>query len=282
VDGIEIAYELLGRVGAPAVAITPGGRFSKESPGLRELGELLAAGGKRVLLWDRPNCGASDICFAAEDESSLHADTLAGLIRRLDLGPTALAGGSAGSRVSLMTAARHPDTVSHLILWWISGGPIGLMSLAGYYCGASAIQAARFGMEGVAALPSWSEQIARNPRNESILLSQNRQEFIATMQRWASFYCPAPDTPIPGLPPEAIEGIAAPTLILRNGEWDLSHTRATSDWLHELMPRADMREAPWPDDEWNIRSIARDQGESPGLFVNWPQLAPVILGHSHD
>lgn len=279
INGIEIEYDLLGTTGAPTTVLTPGGRFSMDSPGLRELAECLVAGGQRVLLWDRPNCGSSDISFDGEDESSLHADTLAQLIRSLDLGPVALAGGSAGSRVSLMTAARHPDVVSHLILWWISGGPIGLMTLAGYYCGTSAIQAGRGGMEAVAALPSWAEQIARNPRNRDIILAQNPTDFIEIMQRWASFYRPADDTPVPGLPPESIDRISVPVIILRNGQSDLSHTRTTSEWLGALMPHAEMCDPPWPDDEWNQRSIARDKGEAPGLFVNWPKLAPLILAH---
>jgi pimeloyl-ACP methyl ester carboxylesterase len=279
INGIEIEYELLGLPDTPTVVLTPGGRFSMDSPGLRELAERVVEGGRRVLLWDRPNCGASDISFDGEDETSLHADTLAGLIHSLDLGPAALAGGSAGSRVSLTTAARHPTVVSHLALWWISGGPIGLMALAGYYCGASAIQAVRGGMEAVAALPSRAEQIDRNPRNRDILLSQDPAVFVETMQRWASFYRPADDTPVPGLPPESIDRITVPVMILRNGQSDLSHPRATSDWLGELMPQADMRDPHWPDDEWNRRSIARDRGEAPGLFVNWPSLASLILEH---
>lgn len=275
--GLEIEYDLLGPAGAQAIALTPGGRFAKDTPGLHELAECLVTAGYRVLLWDRPNCGASDISFQAEDESSLHADTLASLIRDLGLGRTVLAGGSAGSRVSLMTAARHPQAVSRLILWWISGGPIGLMTLAGYYCGASAIQAARGGMEAVAALPSWSEQIERNPRNRDILLAQEKHSFIETMQRWASFYTPSAETPVPGLSKAALESIEVPALILRNGESDISHTRATSDWLHEVLRRSVMQDPPWPDDEWNARSIARDRGEAPSLFVNWPALAPVIV-----
>src|SRR4051812_43150841 len=100
--GIGIEYELLGKPGAPAIALTPGGRFPKDTPGLREFAETLVAGGRRVLLWDRPNCGASDISFDADSESELHARTLTQLIRALNLGPTALAAGSAGSRVSLI------------------------------------------------------------------------------------------------------------------------------------------------------------------------------------
>ncbi|MGO8890875.1 MAG: hypothetical protein ACLQB1_14460 [Streptosporangiaceae bacterium] len=34
--------------------ITPGGRFSKDSPGVRELAAALAERGNRVLIWDRP------------------------------------------------------------------------------------------------------------------------------------------------------------------------------------------------------------------------------------
>ena len=119
ISGIGIEYELLGKQSDPAVAITPGGRFSMESPGVRELGQALAAKGKRVLLWDRPNCGASDMCFEGDGESRLQARILTQLIRTLGLGPTALAGGSAGSRVSLLAAVEDPEMVSHLIQWRI-------------------------------------------------------------------------------------------------------------------------------------------------------------------
>src|SRR3546814_9446987 len=112
---------------APAIALTPGGRFAKDSVGLPELAQALVAGGRRVLLWDRPNCGASDISFDGDSESALQARVLIKLIRTLDLGPTALAAGSAGSRVSLIAASRGPDAVSHLIVWWISGGAISLI-----------------------------------------------------------------------------------------------------------------------------------------------------------
>src|SRR3954468_24933740 len=97
INGIGIEYELLGDAGAPVVALTPGGRYSKDEPGVPELGRELAAGGKRVLLWDRPNCGLSDVSLEGETESTMHADIFAQLLRELDLGPIALAGGSAGS-----------------------------------------------------------------------------------------------------------------------------------------------------------------------------------------
>ena len=127
--------------------------------------QALAAGGFRALIWDRPNCGASDLAFRGDSESVLNADVLAGLIRKLDLGPTILAGGSAGSRVSLLTATRHPQAAAGLFLWWITGGAIGLAALVGVYCGDAALTAAAGGMEAVAAMSSWREQLARNPGN---------------------------------------------------------------------------------------------------------------------
>jgi pimeloyl-ACP methyl ester carboxylesterase len=261
----------VGKEGAPAVAITPGGRFTKENPGLPELAEALAAGGKRVLLWNRPNCGGSDICFDAENESEMHGRTLIGLIRKLDLGKTTLAAGSAGSRVSLIAASREPEIVSHLALWWISGGIIGLLQLAVYYCGESATVASKGGMEAVAKLPAWQDQIKRNPHNRDYILKQDPKKFIETMQRWAEFYIPRKDSPVPGMSPADFAKLKMPTLIFRSGESDLSHTRATSDWVHKLIPHSKMIDPPWPDDEWNHRS------GTPAIFGCWPRVAPFIL-----
>jgi hypothetical protein len=66
ISGVGVEYELLGEPGAPAVAITPGGRFAMDTPGVRELGEALVAGGRRVLIWNRPIAKA----FIAETEGA--------------------------------------------------------------------------------------------------------------------------------------------------------------------------------------------------------------------
>ena len=67
------------------IALTPGGRFSKDIPGLRPLAEALAKGGYRVLLWDRPNCGKSDVQFYGQSESHMRAETLHQLITKLGI-----------------------------------------------------------------------------------------------------------------------------------------------------------------------------------------------------
>ncbi len=275
INGLGIAYELLGAAGAPAIALTPGGRFAMDTPGLRVLAEALVAGGWRVLLWDRPNCGASDLCFEGTSESELQAHTLIALIRALELGPTVLAAGSAGSRVSLIAAAHDPAAVSQLVLWWISGGPISLAQLAAYYCGEPAMAASQGGMAAVAASQSWADQLKRNPRNREILLAQDPTRYIETMQRWALAYAPSEHSPVPGMAAADFARLTMPTLIYRSGASDLSHTRRTSEWVHELIPHSELIEPPWPDNEWNLRMVAQHQGR--GLFENWPMLAPAIL-----
>src|SRR4029453_17747022 len=89
VNCLSIPYEVIGE-GRPW-AITPGGRFPKDSPGVRELAEAVADAGNRVLIWDRPNTGESDVCFTGSSESAMQADTLAALLSHLDMTPAVIA-----------------------------------------------------------------------------------------------------------------------------------------------------------------------------------------------
>jgi pimeloyl-ACP methyl ester carboxylesterase len=278
IDGTTIAYELVGEraPGATPWVITPGGRFTKEAPGVRELADALAAHGQQVLVWDRPNTGASDICFTGESESAMQADRLAGLLRSLDLAPAVIIGGSGGSRVSLLTAARHPDVASKLAMWWISGGTFGLLTLAIVYCGESIRAAWQDGMEAVVELPEWAEVLERNPGNRQRFLDLDPREFIDTLERWMRVYCPDPKATIPGLPDAACAALDVPTLVFRSGASDPYHTRATSEQLHKMIPGAQLVEPPWGDREWIERSNAARAGTG-GLFERWPLLAPQLL-----
>jgi pimeloyl-ACP methyl ester carboxylesterase len=274
VNGLDIGYELIGD-GRRAWALTPGGRFNKETPGLRQLAEALAAHDGRVLIWDRPNCGESDVCFDADTESNLHADTLAALLEHFDLAPAIVAGGSAGARVSLLTASRHPDAARALALWWISGGVMGLLTLGNVYCTPSIRTAWKDGMAAVAELPEWAEVIERNPANRQRILDQDRDEFIATMERWMMAYCPQPDQHVPGLGNEAAGAITVPAIVFRSGASDPNHPRVTTEAVAALLPNARLVEPPWGDREWHERQAEREQ--TGGIFVRWPLLAPQLL-----
>src|SRR4051794_31215562 len=120
VDGLSISYEIIGE-GRPWT-ITPGGRFSKDDPGVREFAEALARDGNRVLIWDRPNCGESDVCFTGSSESAMQADTLASLLRHLDMAPAVITGGFRGPPGSLRPPARPPRLPPPAAPSWGSGG----------------------------------------------------------------------------------------------------------------------------------------------------------------
>jgi pimeloyl-ACP methyl ester carboxylesterase len=274
VGGIGVAYDLIGD-GRKTAVITPGGRFSKDTPGVRELAQKLAEGGLRVLIWDRPNCGESDLSFRGKSESILNADTLAGLVRALELEPALLIGGSAGSRVSLLTAIRDPGVAERLFLLWISGGALGLAVLAYHYCHDQLAAAAMGGMAAVAALPAFKEALSRNPGNRDRLLGQDTSTFIQTMKTWAEAFVPAADSPVPGTSAAQLRALKMPTMILRSGESDFHHPRVTSEGVHALIPGSQIAEPPWGDREWLDRLQAQAAGE--GLFARWPLLAPQIL-----
>ncbi len=275
IDGTTIAYEIVGDDGPPWV-VTPGGRFSKDVPGIRELAETLAAHDQRVLIWDRPNTGASDVCFSGASESEMQADKLAGLLHALDMAPAVIVGGSGGARVSLLTAARHPDVARKLAMLWISGGVYGLMLLGVHYCGESIRVAWRDGMKAVVELPEWSEVLERNPRNRERFLALDPREFIETLERWMLVYCPDPRSAVPGVTDDECARLDVPTLVFRSGTTDPHHTRATSERIAALLPNARLVEPPWGDDEWNERGDAAREGTG-HLFEHWPRLAPQLL-----
>jgi pimeloyl-ACP methyl ester carboxylesterase len=275
IDGTTIVYDVIGDDGPPWV-LTPGGRFDKDEPGIRELAETLAAQGQRVLIWDRPNTGASDVCFTGASESQMQADKLAGLLRTVGLAPAVIVGGSGGARVSLLTAAKHPDVTAKLAMLWISGGVYGSMLLGVHYCGESIRAAWRGGMSAVVDLPEWAGVLERNPANRDRFLALDPAEFIETLERWMLVYCPAAGATVAGLADAECSAMHVPTLVFRSGRSDAHHTRATSERVAGLIPDAQLVEPPWGDDEWNERGDAAQAGTG-RLFERWPLLAPQLL-----
>lgn len=269
----EVAYEVIGE-GRPWV-LTPGGRFSKDYGGVREMAEALAERGQKVLIHDRINCGASSVGFTGPSESVLQADTLAQLLRQLDFGPTVIIGGSGGARVSLLVAARHPDVAAGLGIWWISGGAFGNMSLAAVYCWPSLQAVWNGGMEDVVKLDQWDEVLTRNPGNRDRFLAQDPLEFRETMQRWGHAYCACGDPLVPGLTNEEAAAMRMPILVFRSGQSDMFHTRATSERLARELPGARLVEPPWGDREWIERTTSAQAGGA--LFERWHLLVPQLI-----
>src|SRR5262245_20815030 len=205
-NGGNVVYEILGKEG-DFIALTPGGRFSKDIEGLRPLAQALVKGGYRVLLWDRPNCGKSDIQFYGQSESHMRAETLHALITGLDIGPCIIAGGSGGARDSMLTTMLYPEIVRKLVVWNIVGGVYGAFALGAYYVMPTIHAARALGMGGLLRLPEWKELIAANPRNKDRILAHDSDEFLRVMLRWLNAYVSKPGQTIPGVPDEMFDDI---------------------------------------------------------------------------
>lgn len=276
VRGGQLVYEFVGPETGEVVVLTPGGRFGKDYGGVHELAEALAAGGKRVLLWDRPNCGASDVQLFGRTESHMRAEVLGELLSQLGIDRVIAAGGSGGARDMIVFALMFPERVSKLAIWSIVGGTFSTMGLAGVYV-LNELRAVRSGgMEAVVALPAWSDLIDANSDNKERLLSMDPDEFERVMDRWLDAYVPKANEPIPGVPDYQFAELDVPTLIVRGGERDFDHPKRTSYEIHALIKGSVLVDPPWPEDAWEqaVKSMYAGQGS---LFDPWVQAAPVLL-----
>jgi 2-hydroxy-6-oxonona-2,4-dienedioate hydrolase len=280
INGGTVVYELLGPEDGEAVVITPGGRFSKDYGGVHELAYALAEGGRRVLLWDRPNCGRSDIQLYGRSESHMRAETLGILVKSLGIEQIVAAGGSGGARDSILFTLKYPELVTRLAVWHIVGGVFSSMSLAGVYVMNEIRTVRAAGIEGVLAMEGaaggWSDLVAANPRNKDRLLAIGAEEFERVMWRWFDAFVPKPNEPIPGVPDWEFEQIKVPTLIIRGGAGDIDHPRRTSLEVQSLIKGSRLVEPPWPEDAWEVAAANAHAGNG-ALFDPWVQAAPVLL-----
>ena len=280
INGGIVVYELIGPEDGEVVVITPGGRFSKDFGGIHELADALAAGGKQVLLWDRPNCGRSDVQIYGRSESHMRAETLGLLVKALGIDRVVAVGGSGGARDSIIFTIMWPELVRRLAVWHIVGGTYSTMSLANVYV-LNELRAVRAG--GIEALlglggsaGGWSDLVAANPRNRDRLLALGAEEFERVMLRWLDAFIPKPNEAIPGVPDHEFSGIRVPTLVIRGGEKDYDHPKRTSFEIHALIEGSRLIEPPWPEDAWEQAAAAWGAGTG-ALFAPWVEAAPVLL-----
>jgi pimeloyl-ACP methyl ester carboxylesterase len=245
VDDLSIAYEVLGS-GTPIVWLQ-GARSGRDL--MRPIAEPLSAS-YRCLIYDRRNCGESDILIAGtKSEQEIWADELAALLQQLDIAPAYLGGWSAGCRVALLTAIRHPDAVRGLLLGWVTGGGHAAKQLAHTYYGQFIDAAEQGGMDAVAATPFFAERIAQNPGNKQRLLSMDAKEFIATMSGWGRYFSEAGDLPVIGATEAELAGIKVPTCIVA-GDDDV-HPLSAAQNLHRILPNSEFYDPPIPKAEFD-------------------------------
>ena len=278
VNGGNVVYEILGETGE-FITLTPGGRYSKDIEGLRALADELVKGGYRVLLWDRPNCGKSDLQFYGQSESHMRADTLHALITGLGIGPCIIAGGSGGARDSILTTILHPEVATKLVVWNIVGGVYGSFVLGSYYLVPSILAVRGLGIKGLLQVDEWKERIAENPGNSDRILAMDSDEFLRVMLRWLNAFVPKPGQAIPGVDDELFGDIKVPTLIIRGGENDWDHPKRTSLEVNCLIKGSTLINPPWPEDAWERAGEDRASGKVKrfNMFDTWVQAAPAIL-----
>ncbi len=256
INDTTIAYETWGD--GPPVVLTPHGWFMRNALVYVLAGRL--AKQHRVILWDRPNSGASDISIAdVPSELDLWADVMHGFLAELDLGPAYFCGGSNGCVFSLFMAHRYPADVKGLILLDAITDDMALSRpiFDARYLefadiaktkGMQAVidHSAATGQRGMPATPQqpWDgirkwivETIGLNPANQERLLTMDAHYFGTVMQRWGEWYL-TKTLNVANLSAAELQQITMPTLVLPGV--DPLHTHHSAVQLADLLPNAEL------------------------------------------
>ena len=236
VRSVNINYKILGNDG-PWVALSPGGR--RDLSGVQPLAKQIADAGHRVVIFDRRNCGASDVVIAGEDsEYEIWADDLHELLLQLAAVPAFVGGSSSGCRTSLLFALRHPEAVRGLMLWRVTGGRLACERLAKEYYGQYIAAAKQGGMAAVCDMEHWKERIEARPENRERLMKMDPERFIAVMSHWRDYFVRGADLPVIGATEAELKSIKVPAFIIPGN--DNTHGRQTGENLARILPNAEV------------------------------------------
>ena len=238
VRGVVLNYDIIGTSG-PFIALTPGSR--RDYSELVDLAQELSKKGYRILLHDRRNCGASDCVFdASASEYEVWADDLHELARQQNALPLYVGGASAGARLAMLFALRHPKALRGLLLWRVTGGQHAATELAENYYGAFIKLAQKGGMESVAASDHFSACIKARPSNRERLLSLPVEPFIQAMEVWREHFIRAANMPMIGATEEQLRAMTIPLCAIAGN--DLIHTPVTARKLASLIPNCELHD----------------------------------------
>jgi pimeloyl-ACP methyl ester carboxylesterase len=239
VNGISMRYDVLGDRGS-WVALSPGGR--REGDAARGLAKRMAAAGHRVVIFDRRNCGGSDVAIEPTDrsESEVWAEDLHELLGKLGAFPVAAGGGSSGCRLAVLLALRYPKDVSALLLWRVTGGEHACKALAHQYYGDFVQAAQKGGMKAVCETEHFGGTIAANPRNRDYLMSLKVEDFIRNMNVWAQYFLDDKDLPIIGASEQELRSLRQPACIVPGNDW--RHNPKVAVRAAELIPTSELHD----------------------------------------
>jgi len=236
IRGVNINYRILG-TGGPWVALSPGGR--RDMSGIETLARCVADVGHQVVIFDRRNCGASEVVIDGNDsEYEIWADDIHELLRQLNALPAFIGGSSSGCRTSLLFALRHPEAVRGLLLWRVTGGRFACERLAQEYYGQYIEAAKKGGMAAVCAMEHWKERIEARPENRAALMKMEPARFIAVMSHWREYFLRGIDLPVIGATEAELTTIKAPACIVPGN--DNTHGLRTGENLGRLLPNGEV------------------------------------------
>ena len=274
VRGINMNHKVLGNHG-PWVALSPGGR--RDISGIEIQAKEVAARGHRVVIFDRRNCGASDVVIDGdESEYEIWADDIHELLSQLGALPAFVGGSSSGCRTALLFALRHPDSVRGLLLWRVTGGRFACERLAEEYYGQYIKAAQAGGMAAVCEMEHWKERIEANPANRDALMKMNPERFIAVMSHWREYFLKGADLPVIGATEAELQSIKVPACIIPGN--DKTHGRQTGENLGRLLRTSEVHvlfprhydEPLSPREEWDEKA-----GEMARLFADFIKRAGI-------
>jgi pimeloyl-ACP methyl ester carboxylesterase len=258
VRGVNINYKILGERG-PWVALSPGGR--RDISGIELLASKVAETGYRVVVFDRRNCGASDVIIDGNDsEYEIWADDIHELLRQLGALPAFIGGSSSGCRTALLFALRHPEAVRGLLLWRVTGGRFACERLAQEYYGQYIAAAKQGGMAAVCEMEHWKDRIEARPENRDALMKMNPERFIAVMSHWREYFLKGADLPVIGATEAELKSFQVPACIVPG--IDNTHGRQTGENLGRLLPKSNVHilfpkhhdEPLGPREEWDEKA----------------------------
>ena len=268
VRGVNMNYKIVGDRG-PWVALSPGGR--RDISGIELLASAVAERGHRVVVFDRRNCGASDVVIDGNDsEYEIWADDIHELLRQLGALPAVVGGSSSGCRTALLFALRHPEAVRALLLWRVTGGRFACERLAQEYYGQYIEAAKQNGMAAVCEMEHWKERIAARRENRDALMKMTPERFIAVMSHWRDYFLKGIDLPVIGATEKELKSIKVPACIVPGN--DNTHGQKTGETLGRLLPKGEVHvlfpkhhdEPLGPREEWDEKS-----GEMATLFADF-------------
>jgi len=259
VRGVTLRYEIIGDDG-PAIALNPGARRPYDE--LVGLSERIAEHGYRVLLHDRRNCGRSQLAIEpGGSEHEIWADDLYHLCNDLGLAPVFVGGASAGARLALLFALRHPGAVRGLLLWRVTGGHHAAHTLADDYYGQYIALANSGGMAAVCASPHFAECIRVRPKGRDELMQIDVKKFVEVMETWRQAFIHSASLPVIGATEDQLKSLAVPICLIPGN--DRIHDPAAARKIAALAPQITLYEGVvedgpdgnlkehWDPDEWH-------------------------------